>query len=71
MQKILKKFMKTHFETKDNVIDKKVRRQIELKGFNDKTVICSLIEDIKDFFDKEFTGGNTRKTVRILEHHNN
>ena len=71
MQKILKKFMKTHFETKDNVIDKKVKREIEAMSFSDKTEIASLIEDIKDFFSLEFTGGNTKTTVKILEHHNN
>ena len=34
MHKILKKFLKEHFESKDNVIDKNLREFIDSKGYN-------------------------------------
>ena len=47
MTKIIKKFIKNHFETKDNVIDRKIFKRIDAKKcFTNNDAIAELINEI-------------------------
>jgi hypothetical protein len=70
MQKIIKKFMKVHFELSDNVIDKKLRAYIESKNFSHRSELQHTIEDLKYFFAQNFTNGSESKARDILDAHN-
>lgn len=68
MQKILKKFMKEHFEMKDNVVDKKIKDFISEKEFSHKQQLHFAITDMVDFFAEHFTHNGSKDYARkILE----
>ena len=50
MQKILKKFVKTFFDVKDNVIDKGITQYIAMKQMIHREDLANLIEDLKKFY---------------------
>ena len=50
MQKILKKFVKEHFEVKDNIIDKNLTDLIKSKHYSQRTQLHFAIDDIMTFF---------------------
>ena len=47
MQKIIKKFVKTHFEFKDNVIDKGLLKYIQSKNMIHRENLGHLLDDLK------------------------
>ena len=67
MQKILKKFVKEHFEFKDNIIEKTLVQYINKKPFSSRGDIQYLIQDLKLFYADSFTGGDETKAKNILE----
>ena len=67
MQKILKKFVKTHFDLKDNVIDKGILSYINNKQMIHRADLTNLLEDLKEFYAKFFTGGDIKKAILSLE----
>jgi hypothetical protein len=69
MLKILKKFMKEHFELKDNVIDKNLTSFIKSKEFCKRKNLHFAIDDMFTFFAIHFTAGNKDKSKKLLEAH--
>ena len=67
MQKILKKFVKTHFNLKDNVVDKGLLLYIQNKQMIHRENLHYLIHDIKLFYAEFFTEGNLKDAVKSLE----
>jgi hypothetical protein len=67
MQKILKKFIKEHFEIKDNLIDKNLTEFIKSKDFANRSTLHYAIDDMFTFFAMHFTGNNKLKSKRMLE----
>jgi len=67
MQKILKKFVKEHFELKDNVIDKNLTAFIKSKEFANRAKLHYAIDDMFTFFAEHFTGNNKAKSKKMLE----
>jgi len=70
MQKILKKFVKEHFEIKDNVIDKNLTEFIKSRQFFHRKQLHFLIDDLFSFFAHHFTDDNKLKSKKVLEQHN-
>ena len=57
--------MKTHFELKDNIIDKTFNT-LDLE-FEKRTNILNLTQDIKKIVGKFFTNGDLSKAKTLLE----
>lgn len=70
MQKILKKFVKVHFDLKDNVIDKNLMAYIDGKAFAHRRQLAYLIQDLKWFYADKFHGGSVAKAAATLENYN-
>ena len=70
MQKILKKFVKVHFDLKDNVIDKNLMAYIDGKAFAHRRQLAYLIQDLKWFYADKFHGGSLEKAGNTLENYN-
>lgn len=70
MQKILKKFVKVHFDLKDNVIDKNLMAYIDGKAFAHRRQLAYLIQDLKWFYADKFHGGSQEKAGNALENFN-
>ena len=70
MQKILKKFVKVHFELKDNVIDKNLKAYIDGKAFAHRRQLAYLIQDLKWFYADKFHSGSLEKASTTLENYN-
>lgn len=65
--KILKKGMKTFFQVKDNIIDKKIKSIIENMTFTKRQGVLELIEKVVKFFSKHFTDHDRKRAMRALE----
>ena len=61
MAKIQKKFMKEHFNVKDNIIDKNLTQYIKSKQFSQRPQLTHVIEDLLHFFSEHFTNFNEKK----------
>ena len=70
MQKILKKFVKEHFELKDNVIDKNLLAFINRKDFSHRNQLQYVIQDLRFFYANNFTEGNDTAARQTLEKFN-
>lgn len=70
MQKILKKFVKEHFQLKDNVIDKNLLAFINQKDFAHRNQLQYVIQDLRFFYAQNFTGGNEYNAKLTLEKFN-
>lgn len=64
--KILKKFMKNHFEMKDNLIDKMINVHIRQYQFVQRRNIRAITMDIESVYADNFTNGDTNKAKQIL-----
>lgn len=72
MEKILKKYLKEHFELKDNVVDKNIREFITQKDFTTKKELHYVIEDMIQFISEHFCVTGTRSEAKkLLEQHSN
>lgn len=56
MRKIVKKFMKEHFEAKDNIIDKNILQIISKSCVSNRKQLHYAIDDMVFFFSIHFTG---------------
>jgi hypothetical protein len=65
--KILKKFMKEHFNVKDNIVDKIVKKMLEDFQFVKRTNIQPVSKDIKTVYAKLFHKDNLKAASQDLE----
>ena len=66
-QKILKKFMKTHFAIKDNVLDKVLATMIEEKHFVKRQNVNKLTHEIKEVVASFYTNNDLKLAEKMLE----
>ena len=69
MQKILKKFMKEHFENKENVLNLTLMKYINEKSLNHRSELRTMIKLLQQFFSENFTDGQLEKGKKILDYH--
>jgi len=65
--KILKKFMKEHFQLKDNTLDKNVLELLKNMEFCSRRNISPLMQDYKVVYSKFFTDSNLKKAKNALD----
>ena len=71
VKKILKKFIKEHFELKDNVLNNFVNMDLEQMQFSKKKSLHFAIDDMLQFIATHFTRSGLRNEARkLLETHN-
>lgn len=71
-KKILKKFMKVHFEMKDNVVNKQINNFIDDQHFKTRTRLHFAIDDMLQFIAQNFIQNGDKISARkMLEQHNN
>lgn len=61
--------MKAHFETQDNMVDKKLLAFVKSKGFASRKGVTDVIKDIVAFFAQEFTKGSQKEASNVLNSH--
>jgi len=69
IQKIIRKYSKTFFILKDNVISHKMLIYVEKKELVKRQKVLALKLRIIDFYAQHFTKGSTKKAQQVLEGH--
>lgn len=65
--KILKKFMKSQFHIRDNLLDKIINEQIKEYEFVKRRNIPAFNEDLISVYSDYFTKGNLKKAKKVLK----
>ena len=62
--------MKTYFQLKDNVLDKKLSIVVNSQAFANRKQVSNKVQEVVRFFAENFTKGKVEEAERQLENHN-
>ena len=62
--------MKHFFIVKDNLINKKLQKIIEIQSFTKRTEVNNQLKEVIAFFAENFTQGKKERAIELLEEHN-